>query len=211
MADDSSGAVLRPPSNGHPTSPKESATPREQSHDLTERVGDPCVAVMRPPPSSRRLLGCSPPSPATRSLHPTAAVVDFSDAVHDPGDRDTRPHRNGRRPLACGSLTRSTGTLTSRCGSTVLIDSDTRPYRRGPRPFGCGRWTLSDAASTAPDRCVDPTRQVVVLFGEVVRPCEGGAASPPERSTTLSVRSTTESIWSGHLIGEVRDHFDGRE
>jgi hypothetical protein len=58
---------------------------------------------------------------------------------------------------------------------------------------------------------VDCTREVVVSVGEIVRPFEGGALSPPEGSTTISMRSTTISIWSGDLIGGVGDHFDGRE
>ena len=58
---------------------------------------------------------------------------------------------------------------------------------------------------------VDCTREVVVLFGEVSRPFEGGAASPWERSNDQSVRSSTISIRSRHLIGEVVDHFKGRK
>jgi hypothetical protein len=61
------------------------------------------------------------------------------------------------------------------------------------------------------DMVVDCTREVAVHFGEVERPFDGGALSPTEKSTTLSVRSSAISIWSCDLIGEVVDHFDGRE
>ena len=57
---------------------------------------------------------------------------------------------------------------------------------------------------------VDHTCGVVVLFGEVERPFEGGAPSPTERSTTGSMRSATLSMRSGDLVGGVVDHFDGR-
>jgi hypothetical protein len=190
--------VPEPIGHGQPTSPKRSGS-------LTQIVDDSSRAVARPHPSGRRPRRCGPTTSPAQSTTPRERSTVPIDAV-------TRPHRSSRRPLGSSPRPHRYGHSTApkwsatprvRCSDLTLEDADLTVPVHCPNRFrhltppkkSATIWVrLVDHFGRNFDRIagvVNCTREVVVSFREVIRPFEGGAPSPTERSTTISVRSTT--------------------